>query len=143
MRLVVTLLWCIAAVIWLPWALFKLRWLIDIAQGTPWDRSVYFPYVFMGLWPRYGWLRAWGVVSWWPVGALCGIALSAAGWRLYWLDQEGILTRPGWSVGLSIAVPPLAPFIMWADARRRHMQREALLESEVDDARARLGSKRK
>jgi hypothetical protein len=138
MRLLITLLWCLAALLWLPWALMALRWLIDIALGATWDRSGYFTHVVMGLWPRYGWLRPWAVVSWWPVLATAAVALSAAGWRLYWVEQSGILTRPGWLVGLSIAVPPLAPCLMYGDARRRFLEREAALQEQVLDATDRL-----
>lgn len=137
MRLIVTIVWCLAALLWLPWALFALRWLIDIALGAQWDQSNYFIPVCMGLWPRYGWLRPWGIVSWWPVLAFCAALLTAAGWRFYWLEQDGVLTRPGWLVGLSIIVPPIAPFLMLGDARRRYEQHEAELEAQVQDAQER------
>jgi hypothetical protein len=137
-RLIVTIVWCLAALIWLPWALFALRWLIDIALGATWDQSAYFPNVWMGLWPLNGWLRPWSIVSWWPVLATLALALTEAGWRLYRREQEGMLARPGWQISLSILVPPLAPFLMLGDARRRYWQREAELEAEVLDAKQRL-----
>jgi hypothetical protein len=137
-RLIVTLAWCLAALIWLPWALFALRWVIDIALGAQWDQSSYFTHVCMGLWPRHGWLRPWSVVSWWPVLAAAAVALTAGGWRAYWLEQEGILSRPGWLVALSIIFPPLAPGLMLSDALRRYRAREAELDAEVLDARERL-----
>jgi hypothetical protein len=142
MRLAVTTSWILAAVCWLPWALITLRLAVDLALGTGWNESPYVSPALIGLWPgpafRWwppaGWIY-WQVVSVWPLSALAGCALSAIGWRLYWLEQYGILTRPAWQVALSISVPPIAPFIMLGDARRRHREREAELELQVRQAR--------
>lgn len=142
-RLLVTSLWILAAVCWLPWFTLALRFLIGLALG---DHTEYFPLTFMGIWPGLNmgfWplsrLLLWRIVSWYPIAAWLGLALAAIGWRIYWREQDGILTRPAWLVALSIFVPPVAPFIMWADARRRHARKEAELELEVRDARDRIG----
>jgi hypothetical protein len=136
-RLLATILWCLAALCWLPWALLVVRLSIDVALGTPLSASPYLWPAFVGFWPLHGWLD-WGVVSWWPLAALAGVGLSALGWRLYWLDQDGVMTRPPHVVVLSILVPLLAPFIMYGDARRRYSDKEAELEAEAQDARERL-----
>ena len=73
-----------------------------------------------------------------PISAVFGIALTAIGWRVYWLDQDGIMPRPAALVVLSIVAPVIAPFIMWKDAIKRHRAKEAVLEQAVQDARARL-----
>jgi len=145
MRLIVTVLWLIAALCWLPWFALVIALLVDIISGTPWDQSNYLQTALMGIWPQLGmeitspltWLR-WRIVSVYPVAAFIGVALSAVGWRIYWREQDGILTRSAWLVGLSIAVPVVAPFLMWGDARRRYLNREVILETEVLDARERL-----
>lgn len=137
-RLVVTILWCLAALLWLPWALLAVRLIIDLALGTPWNESGFVQPVLMGLWPRYGWLD-WRIASWFPIAALLGMGLSYAGWRLYWWNEDGISTRPPLTVALSIIFPVAAPFVMWRDAVNRHRGREAALASAVDDARQREG----
>lgn len=143
MRLLVTGLWILGALCWLPWFALALRFLLGLALG---DQADYFGVAFMGIWPGLNmglWplsrLLLWRIVSWYPICAWLGMALAAVGWRIYWREQDGILTRPAWLVGLSIIVPPVAPFIMWADARRRHNNKEAELEYEVRDARDRIG----
>ena len=120
-----------------------MRFLIGLMLG---DYADYFPFAFMGVWPGLNlglWpldrLLNWRIVSWYPVSAWIGIILVASGWRVYWREQDGILTRPGWLVALSIVAPVLAPFIMWGDARRRHKRKENELEYNVDDARDRIG----
>jgi hypothetical protein len=138
--LIVTIMWCLAALLWLPWALFAVRWGVDIAQGTPWDQSAYFQPVCMGIWPVHGWLRPWGIASWWPVLAFSAALTTAGGWRIYWLEQQGILSRPGWVVALSILLPPVSPFIMYCDARKRFAEREVELEAGVLDARHRINA---
>jgi hypothetical protein len=136
-------MWILGAVCWLPWFALALRFAIGLSLG---DQSDYFQAAFMGIWPRLNmglWplyrLFLWRVVSWYPVSAWLGMLLAAVGWRIYWREQDGILTRPAWVVGLSIIVPPLAPFIMWLDARRRYARKEVELELEVVDARDRIG----
>jgi len=142
-RLLVTSLWILAAVCWLPWLALALRFAVGLALG---DQADYFPLAFMGVWPGLNmglWpvsrLLLWRIVSWYPICACLGMALAAVGWRVYWREQDGILTRPAWLVALSIIVPPVAPFVMWADARRRYLQKEAELDNEVRDARDRIG----
>ena len=139
MRLVITIIWCLAALCWLPWALIFLRWLIDLALGASIAGSYFTRPALLGIWPVYGWLRPWAIVSVWPLCALLGMALSAVGWRIYWREQDGRLTRPASLVALSIILPPIAPLIMYQDARRRYAQREADLEGAVEDARERSG----
>jgi hypothetical protein len=136
-RLIATILWCLAALCWLPWALLVVRLLIDVALGTPLSASPYFKPALIGLWPVHGWL-AWGIVSVWPLAALAGVGFSALGWRLYWLDLDGVLPRPPRVVVLSILIPVIAPFVMYGDARRRYAAKEAELEEEAEDARQRL-----
>jgi hypothetical protein len=134
-RLIVTILWCLAALLWLPWALLILRLLIELASGTPWNASFYLKPALVICWPVHGIFGPWQLVSLWPVAALCACGMSALGWRLYWLDQDGIMPRSARMVGWSIVVPLLAPFIMYHDAKRRHIEREYELESAVEEAR--------
>jgi len=137
-------MWILAAVCWLPWFAMLVRYLAGIALG---DQAEYFRLVFMGVWPGLNmglWplerLFYWQIVSWYPVSAVIGMALSAIGWRIYWREQDGILTRPAGLVVLSILVPLVAPFLMWGDARRRHRTKEAELDVNVVDARDRIGA---
>lgn len=139
MRLIVTIVWCLAALLWLPWALLVVRWGVDLALGVAPAASAYFKPALLGIWPVHGWL-SWGIVSWWPLGAATAMALSALGWRLYWLDLDGLLPRPPRVVLVSILIPLLAPFLMYGDARRRHAGKQAELSAEVEDTLARLGA---
>ena len=140
-----TVLWCLGALCWLPWLALAVRLLIAFIPGLGgnWEEFVkpalvgVYPGIGFGWWPPARWL-VWTVVSFYPVMALVGMLLCAAGWRVYWLEQSGVLTRPAWLVALSVIVPPIAPFIMWADAWRRHLNRERELQTEVEDARGRL-----
>ena len=142
--MLVTILWLIAALCWLPWFALVIALVVSIIGGTPWDQSNYLQPALMGIWPRIGldpmapltWLR-WQIISVYPVCAFIGVALSAAGWRIYWREQDGILTRPARLVALSIIVPPVAPVLMWLDARQRWVDREVKLELDVVDARER------
>ena len=141
MRLIVTILWLLATLCWLPWLFLLGRLIVDLASGTHWSQSYYVDYVIGGVWPTYGILAPWSIVSVWPLGALAGMALSAAGWRIYWREQDCILTRPAWLVGLSIAIPAIAPLIMLADARRRHLNQNVELDRHILDAQQRIKSK--
>jgi hypothetical protein len=132
-RLIVTIVWCLAALLWAPWALVALRLLIDLALGVPLTHSAYTAPALMGVWPGYSWL-SWRIVSWYPISAVLGMGLCAAGWRVYWWFEEGVLARPARVVLLSILVPVLTPFIMWRDALARHRARQALLHDAVADA---------
>ena len=78
-RLIVTLLWCLAAICWLPWAALAVRLGIDLLLGTPWEQSYFVKPVLVALWPKAGLLGPWGIVSVWPLGALAGVTLSAVG----------------------------------------------------------------
>lgn len=138
MRLIVTLIWCLGAICWLPWAALAVRLAVDLLQGTPWEQSYFVKPVLVALWPKAGLLQPWSITSVWPLAALTGVALSAVGWRIYWVEQQGVLTRPAAVVALSVVIPALAPLVMLADARRRHARREAELDGEVVDARRRL-----
>lgn len=141
MRLIVTILWSIAALCWVPWLLVLLRLLVDLASGTPPLESGYLPLVVQGLWPRWQVLGPWYIHSWFPVSAFLGCALSAVGWRVYWVSEGYRLTRPLAKVVLSILVPPYAVFLMYDDAVRRHNARETELAHESEDARLRLESR--
>ena len=141
MRLVVTLLWIIAALCWLPWACVLLRLMLDVGLGTPLQESNYLPFVVQGLWPRWQILGVWYIHSWFPVCAFLACALTALGWRLYWINEGERLTRPLFRVGLSILVPPYAVYLMFDDARRRHNAREMELAHEAEDAAVRLSLK--
>ncbi len=138
-RLIITIAWCLAALMWTPWALLLVRLLIDLALGTPLSQSDFTAPVLLGIWPGYSWL-SWRIVSWYPVSAVLGMIIAALGWRLYWWNENYALSRPGWVVVLSICCPVLCPFIMWRDARRRYFKRQTSLECAVDDARERLQS---
>ena len=145
MRLITTILWVSGALCWFPWLLLLVALGLELAQGVGWDKSVYSRPALIGIWPgvTFGWWPLWRLLSWqiismWPICAALGMALSALGWRIYWLDQEGIMPRPAWQVGLSIALPVMAPFIMWQDALRRHRRIETRLDNEVQDARSRI-----
>lgn len=145
MRLITTILWVIGALCWFPWLLLLIALCIELALGVSWDQSVYARPALSGIWPgvSFGWWPLWRLLSWqiismWPISAVCGMALSAIGWRLYWIDQDAIMPRPAWQVAVSIAAPVIAPFIMWQDALHRHRIKETRLEREVQDARARI-----
>ena len=112
MRLIVTILWSIAALCWLPWAVMLVRLLVDLALGTPPLESGYLPLVVQGLWPRWQIIGPWYIHSWFPVCAFLGSALVASGWRIYWVNEYYRLTRPIPKVILSILVPPYAVFLM-------------------------------
>jgi hypothetical protein len=137
----------LAALLWLPWFALMIRLAVDVMLGTPWEYSKFLQPALIGIWPQVGlglWplerLFRWQIVSVYPVAAFFGAAISALGWRIYWREQDFRLTRAPWLVGFSIAVPPLAPFIMWSDARKRYLRIEHVLEADVVDARQRLGT---
>jgi hypothetical protein len=141
MRFIVTILWGIAALCWLPWSLVLIRLLVDIGLGQAPLDSQYLPLVVQGLWPRWQILGIWYVHSWFPVCAFLGMALTATGWRLYWINEGERLTRPVPQVVLSILVPPYALYLMFDDARRRHNARELELANEAEDAVLRISLK--
>ncbi|MEZ5338124.1 MAG: hypothetical protein R3F46_07630 [bacterium] len=141
MRLIVTILWSIAALCWLPWAMMLVRLILDLALGTPPLESGYLPLVLQGLWPRWQILGPWYVHSWFPVCAFLGSVLVTAGWRIYWVNEYYRLTRPLPRVILSILVPPYAVFLMYDDALRRHNELETDLAHESEDARLRLDTR--
>jgi len=143
----VTILWLLAALLWLPWFALVIRLAVDVMLGTSWEYSKFLQPAMMGIWPQVGmglWplerLFRWQIESVYPVAAFFGAAISAIGWRVYWREQDFRLTRAPWLVGLSIAMPLLAPFIMWSDARKRYLRIEHVLEADVVDARQRLGT---
>jgi hypothetical protein len=123
-RLVVTSLWVFAAVLWLGWALIALRLLIDTLGGVDFGSNPLFYTVFVPAWPKllshpFG---PWDFYSWWPLAALSAMGLVALGWRLYWLNENGLLYRPAWMITLSVLFPLIAPFLMLGDAQRRHKE---------------------
>ena len=132
-RLIVTITWLLAALLWAPWALVALRLVIDLALGTPLSQSLYTAPALMGIWPGYSWL-SWRIVSWYPICAVLGMALCAAGWRLYWWNEDYRLTQSPLVVAVSVLLPVLAPFIMWRDAVARHRARQAGLHAAAADA---------
>jgi hypothetical protein len=143
-RLLVTGLWLLAALCWLPWLALLVRLGVELALDGPWVYELarrtligIWPKAGMGLWPLDR-LLLWQVISWYPISAVLGMALAAVGWRIYWREQDGRLTRPAWLVALSVALPPLAPLLMYGDARSRHWRKERELEDSVEDARERL-----
>ena len=141
MRLLVTILWGIAALCWLPWACMLIRLLIDVGMGSGLQESRYLPFVVQGLWPRWQLLGIWYIHSWFPVCAFLGCAMTAVGWRVYWVSENYRLTRPLARVILSILVPPYAVYLMYDDARRRHNAREMELAHEAEDAAVRFSLK--
>jgi hypothetical protein len=138
-RLLTTILWCLAALLWLPWALLVIRLGIDLALGIPPGASDYLRPALVGVWPVHGW-SSWGVVSWWPLAALAAMGLSALGWRLYWLDLDGLLPRGPRAVVLSISFPIAAPFLMYGDARRRHREKQQRLAQSTEEALEHISS---
>lgn len=154
MRLITTALWILAALLWLPWALLALRLGIDLALfATPYGHSLDLsPYagpvldalVVHARWPQWDGLRPHGgyftasLGSLYPWSAVLGCALTALGWRLYWLAEEGRLRHGALPIGLSIAVPPLACWLMYGDARRRYFAAERQLAADRLDALHRL-----
>ncbi len=138
MRLIVTILWGIAALCWLPWSFLLIRFLVDIAMGTPLMESSYLPLLVQGLWPRWQVLGVWYIHSWFPVSAFIGSALTALGWRIYWVSEGYRLTRPVAQIVFSILVPPYAVYLMFDDSRRRHNEREMELAHESEDAKMRI-----
>jgi hypothetical protein len=130
MRLAVAILWCIAAVIWLPWFALLVRLAVDVISGVPITYSEYLNPALVPVWPTYGWLH-WSIVSWWPILALLAMALVYTGWRFLWWEQDWQRTHSTAAVALSVAVPPLAPIILYRDARRRFIQRNMNLQETV------------
>jgi len=146
--------WLLAAVLWLPWALLALRLGLDLALvATPWGHTfAHSPYagaVFDALlvqfrWPEwYHWHLAGGffnarIGSLYPWCALAGCVLTALGWRLYWINEEGLLSASRGQIAASIILPPLASFIMYRDARQRYLRAERQLAADRLDAQRRL-----
>jgi hypothetical protein len=159
MRLIVTLLWLLAGMLWLPWALLALRLLLDLLLGvTPglthlghaWAASPYSPPVVDLLILNYrlphfdehkhfihGWFTA-RMGSMYAWAALAGCALTAAGWRLYWIGEEGLLRHGARAIAASVLVPPLASVLMYRDAQLRYRAAEAELAGARQDALRRL-----
>ncbi|MCC7478083.1 hypothetical protein IT575_06440 [bacterium] len=121
MRLLITGMWVLAAVLWLGWGMLLLRLLFDAATGTSILSNPLFNTVFIPAWPVSNQLPLgpWRMVSWWPVCALLSMLLVGIGWRLYWKNEDGLLYRSGLQIFLSIIIPPLAPFMMYSDSVRR------------------------
>jgi hypothetical protein len=153
-RLITTLLWLLAALLWAPWALLVLRWLLDLALvATPLGHS-FAASSFTGpvldlllvqfRWPEWynghlvgGYFIA-RIGSLYPWCALAACGLTALGWRLYWINEEGLIDASAGLVALSILVPPVAPLLMYRDARRRFLRAERELAAARLDAQRRL-----
>ena len=138
MRLIVSILWGIAAICWLPWSFVLIRLLVDLGMGTAFGESKFLPLLIQGLWPRWQLLGPWYIHSWFPVCAFLGCLLTAIGWRIYWVNEGYRLTRPLARVILSILIPPYACWLMYSDAVRRHYQHETELMHEAEDAAMRI-----
>jgi hypothetical protein len=154
MRLITTALWLVASLLWLPWALLALRLLLDLAMfatpyGHGWNTSPYAPPVLDALVMQYhlpvrdGWRLVGGwftarIGSMYPWCALAGCLLTALGWRLYWLAEEGRLRHGAVPIALSTLCPPLAAWLMFGDARRRYFAAERRLAADRLDAQHRL-----
>lgn len=129
MRLLCAALWFVATLLWLPWAAALVRLGIELAVGTPGSQANWLRMAFIGPWPLYSWLH-WGIVSWYPLVGLLGMALSAATWRLYWPENDFRLP-PRWKLGLGIAVPPLSLGLLYFESRRRLERIDATLLAEA------------
>lgn len=154
MRLITTALWLLASLLWLPWALLALRLLLDLAlaatpYGHGWSTSPYASPVLDAIvvqsrLPQLdGWRPAGGyftahIGSMFPWCALAGCLLTALGWRIYWLGEEGRLRHGPLPVALSTLCPPLATWLMYGDARRRYFTAERKLAADRLDALHRL-----
>ena len=137
MRLAAAILWGLASLMWLPWAAVAVRFVVDLASGTPFSRSQFLNSALAPVWPRTSWLD-WHIVSWVPLFALAAFGLAYAGWRLFWWERDWQRGYSGWLVSLSILVPPVALILLYRDARRRFRQRNAELQAAADEARERL-----
>jgi hypothetical protein len=137
MRIAPLGLWLLGSIFWLPWALLLLRLLADLALGTPPADSSFTAPLFFALRPHYGW-RDWRVDSWFPICALLGMGMSAVAWRITWLLRDALLRRNAAQILLSVAIPPLALYFAWRDAKADHFERNLELEEAAQDARDRL-----
>jgi len=131
-------MWSLAALMWVPWFAILVTLVIDSLLHGDFLGSIYFVPALVGISPQFHWLGPWVIHSWWVIGAVVSCGLVAAGWRIYWFDQDGILTRSRKVIVLTIIIPALAPLVMYKDAVRRHTRAETKLEADVDEARQRL-----
>jgi hypothetical protein len=157
-RLIVTLVWLFAALLWLPWGMLVLRLALDLLLGLipgvahlghSWSASPYVQPVFDALsvrcgWPQWehsrlaaGWFTA-RIGSVYPWAALASCALTGAGWRLYWIAEEGLLRHGPRAMVLSTLLPPLASLLMYRDAQLRYRAAEADLAGARQDALRRM-----
>lgn len=139
MRIAPLVLWTLASIIWLPWALLLLRLLVDLVQGTPLTRSSFFEPVLMPIGPSYGW-SGWHLVSGFPIAALLGFALSALAWKLSWVLRDGLLRHGAAHIFISVLLPPLALYFAWQDARAELLERNAELEAAAAEALERFSA---
>jgi hypothetical protein len=135
-RLVVAFLWSFAAILWLPWCATFVRLLIDLATGVPLLSSDYFTQAFVPFWPVRWYL--WHVFSWLPVLPLLTAGLVYIGWRYFWWADDWVPSYRTPTVVLTMLVPPVAPFLLFRDARLRFHRRNAKLQVAVDDALDRI-----
>ena len=91
MRLIVTIIWSIGAICWIPWFLVFIRLLVDIASGIAPDASPFLPLLLKGLWPRWQILGPWYINSWYPRLRIPCI-FDCCGWMADLLVQRGIST---------------------------------------------------
>ena len=69
MRLLTTVLWSLATIMWLPWFAVFVALIVDVSRGKAPADSEYLNPALIGVWPVHGWL-SWGVISWLPIVAL-------------------------------------------------------------------------
>ena len=122
---------------WLPWLAVVIRLTVDLAMGVSLTSSEFFTQAFVPFWPVHSWY-VWRVFSWLPLLPLISAALVYAGWRLFWWADDWVPSYRTPTVVLSMLVPPVAPFVLYGDARRRFRQRNAKLQDAVDDAQGRI-----
>jgi hypothetical protein len=137
MRLAVAILWSLATLMWLPWFAVLVRFIVDLASGTPFAVSEYLNPALIGIWPVRGW-ASWGIVSWVPILGASSMLMTYIGWRFFWWWDDWKVSYPTLPVVLSVLIPPLALILLYRDARRRFAQRNAELQQAVDDARESL-----
>lgn len=140
MRVAPIVLWILASILWLPWALLLVRLLADLALGTAASQSPYLAPALQPIAPSYGW-RGWHITSGFPILALLAFGLSATAWRIQWLLRDGLLRRTAFQRGASILVPPLALLFAWRDARAEHLEHNAELQADAEEASDRLAAR--
>jgi small-conductance mechanosensitive channel len=136
-RLITTVLWSLASIIWLPWFATQVRLVIDLASGVPLLDSDYFTQAFVPVWPIHSWY-VWDFFSWIPLAALLAMLLVYIGWRFFWWADDWVPSYRLPAVVATMLIPPVSLFLLKRDTRRRFQQRNASLQNAVDDALERI-----